>query len=211
MGPIVALSSAGPLMHVCGFRAQRLPRRMPLGAVSARAAQLRNAAVAADPEQRPRLGNNERREQRRKAAELHQAKLLKPVQIGKAGVSRNTYVMVGDALEKYGLCKVKMGGGCTMELPEVIHMVEEACGCVCVQSVGFTAIFYRKLGLERPAATLPAAAGEVEASESEGEFEEGDFAGPRHNRRREGPKKKRRAAKPGGGGRQDKPDQFTVL
>lgn len=63
-----------------------------------------------------------------------------------------------------------MGGNCEEELEDVVERIERGCDCVCVQSIGRTAVFYRERGLPEIKPVLI----ELEDDDEGGIFEDDD-------------------------------------
>lgn len=85
----------------------------------------------------------ERRAHRTEAQRLDQRKRLVQINMGKNGSSDAFLQGVQDCLAKNEYVKIKLSGGCMMELDEARDMLVQACDATCVHTIGFTFILFR--------------------------------------------------------------------
>lgn len=95
-----------------------------------------------------------KRNQWRKASQ-QLGKNLTVVTVGRAGITKNTLISLGDALAGNELVKVRIGAGCDLDMDTVAQVLEEGTDSVCVHSIGYTVTLYRDKSLPRPLSSLP--------------------------------------------------------
>lgn len=73
-----------------------------------------------------------------------EAHSLRPIlQVGKDGLSNNSFMMINDALKAHELIKVSLLQTCPSEPEEVILDIMARCHCEFVFKIGRTLIFYK--------------------------------------------------------------------